>query len=74
MSAGIRAGIGVMTIRELVARARDRFGPRVFAQKRLPTGAFATLSYDALAENVLSLGAALGALDVGPGGRVAIIG
>lgn len=74
MTQGIRPGIGVMTIKELVARARDLYGPKTFAQWRDGAGSFTKLTYEELYENAVSLGAALGALGVSPGGRVAIIG
>ncbi len=71
---GIRPGIGVMTIGALVARANENFGGRVFAQKRLPNGEFARVTYARLYADVVRLGAALGALGAGPGARVALIG
>ncbi len=74
MAGSFRPGIGVMTIRELLWRAREKFGPRVFAQRRLPAGDFARASYARLCEDVIRLGAALGRMGVGPGTRVAIIG
>ncbi|NIT35832.1 MAG: AMP-binding protein [candidate division Zixibacteria bacterium] len=74
MTEGIRPGIGVFTVRDLVSRAREKFGERVFAQRRLPSGEFSRITYERLFDDVVRLGAALGRMGVVPGTRVAVIG
>ena len=74
MTEGIRPGIGVFTLRDLVSRAREKFGERVFAQRRLPSGDFSRITYERLFDDVVRLGAALGKMGVAPGTRVAVIG
>ena len=74
MAKNIRPGIGVFTLLELVARAREKFGGRVFAQRRLGSGEFARVTYDRLYDDVVRLGAALGKRGVAHGTRVGVIG
>lgn len=74
MGAGTRPGIGVYTTLELVARARDKFGGRVFAQRRLPSGEFSRVTYDELYDDVVGLGAALGKIGVLAGTPVGVVG
>jgi len=74
MRRGIRPGVGVYTTLGLVARAREKFGPRTFAQWRLPSGEFARVTYEQLYADVGRLGAALAGLKVRPGTPVAVIG
>ena len=74
MGVGTRPGIGVYTTLELVARARDKFGGRVFAQRRLPSGEFSRVTYDELYDDVVGLGAALGKIGVLAGTPVGVVG
>jgi len=74
MGEGIRPGIGVYTTLELVARARDKFGRRVFAQRRLPSGEFSRVTYDELYDDVVGLGAALAKIGVLAGTPVGVVG
>ena len=74
MAKNIRPGIGVFTLLELVARAREKFGGRVFAQRRLGSGEFARVTYERLYDDVVRLGAALGKRGVAHGTRVGVIG
>jgi long-chain acyl-CoA synthetase len=74
MAKGTREGIGVYTLLGLVARARDKFGERVFAQRRAPSGDFARVTYEQLYDDVGRLGAALGKAGVSHGTRVGVVG
>ncbi len=74
MAGGIRPGIGVFTMLELVARAREKFGERVFAQRRLPGGEFSRVAYGQLYDDVVRLGAALGRMGVKTGTPVGVVG
>jgi len=74
MAKGTRKGIGVFTLLELVARARDKFDGRVFAQRRVASGEFARVTYEQLYDDVVRLGAALGKSGVAHGTRVGVIG
>jgi long-chain acyl-CoA synthetase len=74
MGAGTRPGIGAYTTLELVARAREKFGGRVFAQRRMPSGEFARVTYADLYDDVVQLGAGLGKMGVGVGTPVGVIG
>lgn len=74
MGEAFRPGIGVFTILELVARAREKFGERVFAQRRLPSGEFARVTYNQLYDDVVGLGAALANIGVGRGTPVGVVG
>lgn len=74
MGEGTRPGIGVYTTLELVARARDKFGGRVFGQRRLPSGEFSRVTYDELYGDVVGLGAALAKIGVLAGTPVGVIG
>jgi long-chain acyl-CoA synthetase len=74
MAEGIRPGIGVFPTLGLVARARDKFGERVFAQRRLASGEFAGVTYSQLYDDVVQLGAALAKMGVRPGTPVGVIG
>lgn len=70
----IRPGFGTLTVRDLLIRGVKLFGPRVFAQRRLPTGDFHQTTYGRLWEQVECLGTALIILGVRKGTRVSIIG
>ena len=74
MAKGARKGIGVFTLLELVARARDRFGARVFAQRRAPSGDFSRVTYEQLYDDVVRMGAALSKRGVAHGTRVGVVG
>ncbi len=74
MNKGFRPGIGVFTILELVARAREKFGGRVFAQRRLPSGEFSRATYKQLYDDVVAMGAALAKMGVERGTSVGVVG
>jgi long-chain acyl-CoA synthetase len=74
MAGGIRPGIGVFTMLGLIARARDKFGERVFAQRRLPSGEFSRVTYRRLYEDVVGLGAALAKMGVRARTPVGVVG
>lgn len=74
MAKGTRPGIGVFTLLELVERARDKFGERVFAQRRVASGEFERFTYRQLYDDVVRLGAALGKAGVSHGTRVGVVG
>jgi long-chain acyl-CoA synthetase len=74
MAEGIRPGIGVFTTFGLVARARDKFGERVFAQRRLASGEFGGFTYKRLYDDVVRFGTALAKMGVRPGTPVGVVG
>ena len=74
MAKRTREGIGVFTLLGLVARARDKFGERTFAQRRVAPGEFERFTYRQLYDDVVRLGAALGKAGVSHGTRVGVVG
>jgi long-chain acyl-CoA synthetase len=74
MAKGTRSGIGVFTLLELVARGRDMFGERPFAQRRVASAEFEQFTYRRLYGDVVRMGAALGKSGVAHGTRVGVIG
>ncbi|UCE28358.1 MAG: AMP-binding protein [Candidatus Coatesbacteria bacterium] len=69
-----REGFGVLTVKDFFLRSYDMFRDNVFARTRRPDGSYEESYYRDLYENAVSLGTALAAMGMKPGGRVAVAG
>jgi len=63
-----------VTVKDILARAADKFGENVFCRTRKPDGKYAQRTYSELFIDVKKLGAALMEMGVEPGDKVAFSG